>query len=182
MTNWTKWNNPHGRIQDFFLGGGALVSCSTSTPINHIVFFSQNTSCIRKPRVISGGMGAHPLHPPPRSAPDPVEEFTFNCGRVSSLEKDRDCQVKHVQAVCWEREDTTVYCPLSLWTWDFLGAEPKTSQSREGDVTWPIRNDDSARHSVAALFRTITSLFQHCCHKKPRCKHQPYKQRRSISE
>ena len=50
-----------GRIQDFFLGGGALVSCSTSTPINHIVFFLQNTSCIRKPQ--------HPLHPPPRSAP-----------------------------------------------------------------------------------------------------------------
>ena len=23
----------------FFLGGGALASCSTSTPINHIVFF-----------------------------------------------------------------------------------------------------------------------------------------------
>ena len=53
----------------FFLGGGALVSCSTSTPINHIVFFLQNTSCIRKPQVISGGGGAHPLHPPPRSAP-----------------------------------------------------------------------------------------------------------------
>ena len=52
-----------------FLGGGALVSCSTSTPINHIVlFFLQNTSCIRKPQVISG-RGAHPLHPPPRSAP-----------------------------------------------------------------------------------------------------------------
>ena len=31
-------------------------------------FFLQNTSCIRKPQVISGG-GAHPLHPPPRSAP-----------------------------------------------------------------------------------------------------------------
>ena len=56
----------------FFLGGGALVSCSTSTPINHIVFFFlQNTSCIRKPQVISGE-GAHPLHPPPRSAPDTV--------------------------------------------------------------------------------------------------------------
>ena len=57
----------------FFLGGGAVVSCSTSTPINHIVFlFLQNTSCIRKPQVISGGGGggAHPLHPPPRSAPD----------------------------------------------------------------------------------------------------------------
>ena len=39
----------------FFLRGGALVSCSTSTPINHTVFFGQNTSCIRKPQVISGG-------------------------------------------------------------------------------------------------------------------------------
>ena len=51
---------------------------STSTPINHIVFFFvQNTSCIRKPQVISGGGGGgappppppHPLLPPSRSAP-----------------------------------------------------------------------------------------------------------------
>ena len=27
-----------GADPGFFLGGGALVSCSTSTPINHIVF------------------------------------------------------------------------------------------------------------------------------------------------
>ena len=51
----------------FFLGGGALVSCSTSTPINHI-FFWQNTSCIRKPQVIStGGVRTPctlPLDPP----------------------------------------------------------------------------------------------------------------------
>ena len=53
----------------FFLGGGALLSCSTSAPINHIVFFLQNTSCIRKAQVISGGGGAHPVHPPPGSAP-----------------------------------------------------------------------------------------------------------------
>ena len=66
-----------GADPGFFLGGGALVSCSTSTPINHIVFYFilQNTSCIRKPQVISGGGGgggeggAHPLHAPPRSAP-----------------------------------------------------------------------------------------------------------------
>ena len=50
-------------------GGGALVSCSTSSPINHIVFFLQNTSCIRKPQVISGGGGVCtpctlPLDPP----------------------------------------------------------------------------------------------------------------------
>ena len=58
-----------GRIQDFFIGGGALVSCSTSTPIKHIVFFLQNTSCIRKPQVIPGGRGVRtpctlPLDPP----------------------------------------------------------------------------------------------------------------------
>ena len=58
-------------MQDF-LGGGALVPCCTSIPINHIVFFVQNTSFIRKLQVISGGGGggggAHPKHPPPRSA------------------------------------------------------------------------------------------------------------------
>ena len=61
-------HNWSGADPGFLLGGGALVCCSTSTPINHIVFFWQNTSCIRKPQVISGG-DAHPLHPPPRSAP-----------------------------------------------------------------------------------------------------------------
>ena len=54
-----------GADPGFFLGGGALVSCSTSTPINHIVFFLQNTSCIRKPQVISGGGGGGPPRPPP---------------------------------------------------------------------------------------------------------------------
>ena len=60
-----------GADPGFFLGGGALVSCSTSTPINHLVFFPQNTSCIRKPQVISTGGGVHtpctlPLDPPLR--------------------------------------------------------------------------------------------------------------------
>ena len=60
-----------GADPGFFLGGGALVSCSTSTPINHIVFWGQNTSCIRKPLVISGVRGGGvrtpctlPLDPP----------------------------------------------------------------------------------------------------------------------
>ena len=62
----------------FNLGADALVSCSTSTPINHIVFFLQNTSCIRKPQVISGGGGgAHPLHPPLRSAPARLRKKMF---------------------------------------------------------------------------------------------------------
>ena len=58
-----------GADPGFFLGGGALVSCSTSTPINHIVFFLQNTSCIRKPAGHLGGGGVRtpctlPLDPP----------------------------------------------------------------------------------------------------------------------
>ena len=53
-----------GADPGFFLGGGALVSCSTSTPINHI-FFWQNTSCIRKPQVISGGGGVRTPAPSP---------------------------------------------------------------------------------------------------------------------
>ena len=61
-----------------FLGGGALVSCSTSTPINHIVFFRQNTSCIRKSQVISMG-GAHPL------------QFMCNEGLILRGSKIRQC-------------------------------------------------------------------------------------------
>ena len=41
---------------------------TVSDTVNRAVM---NTSCIRKPQVISGG-GAHPLHPPPRSAPAPA--------------------------------------------------------------------------------------------------------------
>ena len=55
-----------GADPGFFLGGVALVSCSTSTSS------LQKTSCIRKPQVISGGGGgggmrthcALPLDPP----------------------------------------------------------------------------------------------------------------------
>ena len=31
----------------------------------------------RKPQVISGGRGAHPLHPPPRSAPGMKVEIVY---------------------------------------------------------------------------------------------------------
>ena len=56
-----------GADPGFFLGGGALVSCSTSTPINHIVFFYRIPVVLEKRRSSQGG--AHPLHPPPRSTP-----------------------------------------------------------------------------------------------------------------
>ena len=70
----------------FFLGGGALVSCSTSTPINQIVFFCRIPVVLENRRSSQGGGGGggappppppnkppppppHPLLPPPRSAP-----------------------------------------------------------------------------------------------------------------
>ena len=76
-----------GADPGFFLGGGALVSCSTSTPINHIVciFFCRIPVVLencRSPR--EGGGGVHPLHPPPRSAPD-------YCGQI--MLKNACCQV-----------------------------------------------------------------------------------------
>ena len=55
-----------GRSRIFFRGGCTLLLLYFNTNKPHS-FFWQNTSCIRKLQVISEG-GAHPLHPPPRSA------------------------------------------------------------------------------------------------------------------
>ena len=59
-----------GADPGFFLGGGALVSCSISTLINHI-FFCRIPVVLENRRSFQGGggVGAHSLHPPPRSAP-----------------------------------------------------------------------------------------------------------------
>ena len=90
----SDWLKP-GAYPGIFLGGGALVSCSTSTPINHIAFFFwQNTSCIRKPQVISGG-GVHLLHPPPRSLPTTVDQIWKNfviCELMMSIMQ-QNCQI-----------------------------------------------------------------------------------------
>ena len=59
-----------GADPGFILGGGALVSCSISTPLNHIVFFFGRIPVVlENRRSCQGGGSAHPLHPPPRSAP-----------------------------------------------------------------------------------------------------------------
>ena len=68
-----------GADPGFFLGGGALVSCTTSTPINHIVFFFCRIPVVLENRRSSQG-GAHPLHPPPRSAPEiGYQNIFFSC-------------------------------------------------------------------------------------------------------
>ena len=61
-----------GADPGFFLGGGALISCSASTPINHS-FFCRIPVVLENHRSSRGGGGdAHPLHPPLRSAPGRV--------------------------------------------------------------------------------------------------------------
>ena len=58
----TKLDSPSGEDPGFFLGGGALVSCSTS------FFFCRIPVVLENHRSSQGGGGAHPPHPPPRSA------------------------------------------------------------------------------------------------------------------
>ena len=60
-----------------FLEGGALFSCSTSTPIKHIVFFFRIPVLLENRRSSWGGGGAHPRQPPPRSAPDSEQILTW---------------------------------------------------------------------------------------------------------
>ena len=87
-----KESSTTGADLGFFLGGVALVSRSTSTPINHIVFIWQNTSCIRKPQVISGGGGVRtpctllldpPLH----------YQYSWSKGPVICLRKDSTSRI-----------------------------------------------------------------------------------------
>ena len=61
-------------------GGGALVSCSTSTPINHIVFFGRIPGVLENHRSSQEGGGCappapSPLDPPPLSQFETINDF-----------------------------------------------------------------------------------------------------------
>ena len=58
-----------GADPGFFLGGGALVSCSTSTPIKHIVFFCRIPVVLENRRSSQGGGGCAPPAPSPSIRP-----------------------------------------------------------------------------------------------------------------
>ena len=77
----SKSHNCAGADPGFFLGGGALVSCCTSTPINPIVFFFFFFFTEYQLYLKTAGhlrwRGAHPLHPRPRSAPAAHQVPTF---------------------------------------------------------------------------------------------------------
>ena len=81
----SQWGTS-GADPGFFLGWGALVSCSTSTPINHIVFFFlQNTSCITKTAGHLGGRGGGGVRTPCTLPLDPPLYLEFGCSQVRFL-------------------------------------------------------------------------------------------------
>ena len=61
----SKKSTGSGADPGFFLGGVALVSCSTSTPINHIVFFCRIPVVLENRRSSRGGGGCVPPAPSP---------------------------------------------------------------------------------------------------------------------
>ena len=64
-TTFKSFNSIPGADPGFFLGGGALVSCSTSTPINHIVFFCRIPVVLENRRSSREGGGCAPPAPSP---------------------------------------------------------------------------------------------------------------------
>ena len=106
-----------GADPGLFLGGGALISCSTSTLINHIVFFSAEYQLYYKTAGHFRG-GVHPLHPPPRSAPEwrlfpPV----FSGGRTKGQEV----------------MTSNIACHAMLWT-ENSNERPKTWDQQKHEI------------------------------------------------
>ena len=73
----------------FFLGRGALVSCSTSTPINHIVFFFAEYQLYLKNRRSSQGRVRTPftlpLDPPLQSVLECFQMAAYKSGELSCV-------------------------------------------------------------------------------------------------
>ena len=110
--------NITGADPGFFLGGGVLVSCSTSTPIKHIVFFFCRIPVVlenrRSSRGGGGGDGAHPLHPPPRSAP---VLYCFSCSCMVEIVIILEGNEKEMRSTfkVFNRLHTMVQCICSLF-------------------------------------------------------------------
>ena len=90
-------------------------------------FFRQNTSCIRKPQVISGGGGVHPSHPPPRSTPV-LSHFILliqtNLAVLSNCSSTAFLPLLLFGFSCMAEPDWTLLtipavlgCLSSVWTW-----------------------------------------------------------------
>ena len=80
-------SNP-GADPGFFLGGGALVSCSTSTPIHHIVFFCRIPIVLENRRSSQGRVCTPctlPLDPPLQSVLECFQMAAYKSGELSCV-------------------------------------------------------------------------------------------------
>ena len=87
VRSWVKITVP---VPGFFLGGVAFVSCSTSTPINHIVFyfsFCRIPVVLENHRSSQGGGGGRGVRSPCTLHLDPPLD---NPGLVQDLNSDLD--------------------------------------------------------------------------------------------
>ena len=95
-----------GRIQDFFRRGGTRLLLYFNTNKPHSFFFLQNTSCIRKPQVISGRWGGcTPPAPSPQIRPwayckDGISESQYLCNEQPALQPAHAWSIPLVQSVC----------------------------------------------------------------------------------
>ena len=70
MYSYTNVHNAlQGRIQVFFRRGCTRLLLYFNNNQPHSFFFGRIPVVLENPRSSQGGRGAHPLHPPPRSAP-----------------------------------------------------------------------------------------------------------------
>lgn len=82
-----------GADPGFFLGGSASLRNSV-TEWRHKQILIQNTGCIRKLQVMSGGRGYTPLHPPPWSTPIPQKLDSLFSWKSHNL---ITCSEQHLQ-------------------------------------------------------------------------------------
>ena len=109
-----------GADPGFFLGWSALVSCSTSTPINHIVFFSfffGRIPVVLENRRSSQGGGVRtpctlPLDPPLYFPIFPFATQTFNRGFKRKMNADTRWTL-HIR-------DSDLHFVVSLWCREVL--------------------------------------------------------------
>ena len=97
----------------FFLGGGALVSCSTSTPINHIVFFFGRIPVVLENRGSSQGRVRTPctlpLDPPLTYTLHRAWRLWFGEAWVRSLD-----DISDMKSFSWEKNNKKKYPILEV--------------------------------------------------------------------
>ena len=122
----SRFNKCRGGSRIFFQeAGGALVSCSTSTPINHIVFFLQNTSCIRNCRSSQGwGVGVRTSCTLPLDPPLKWQSLTGKIYHQTPIDHQPSLmKIPYPMAHCQTKYITLLQC---AWHWPIRSGCPET--------------------------------------------------------